>query len=292
MLYFRFNTDNFIAPQQTCSVTSYRDGKPVSEPYNTTCMLSLGEIQSLFFKKLRTELGLDEILLGNSLYDVLEIPVDALSIDDESINNCDKALKFVLSEYAKFPITELGDKSLHDMGIDIEFCKRIANNKSEQIINRYMQQNGLSFFTEEVLWKNKTVQEKATTFSKYLHEISADGNELIIVDPYLFSDDSDEYCDMLALIINEANAKSIVVITDPKNINGLSYNKVAGKISITLTINNSKDYHDRFWISNRKKGFYTGTSLNGIGKKISLINLLTDSDVEEIVNELQVNHLI
>lgn len=68
MLYFRFNTDNFIAPQQTWSVTSHRDGKPVSEPYNTTCMQSLEEIQSLF-KKMHTALGLDRILFGNSLYD-------------------------------------------------------------------------------------------------------------------------------------------------------------------------------------------------------------------------------
>lgn len=48
----------------------------------------------------------------------------------------------------------------------------------------------------------------------------------------------------------------------------------------------SMDFHDRFWIANRKKGFYTATSFNGIGKRISLINLLTDDDVEEIVKEI------
>lgn len=41
-----------------------------------------------------------------------------------------------------------------------------------------------------------------------------------------------------------------------------------------------------------KKGFYTGTSFNGIGNKISLINLLSENDVAEIVEELHQYSLI
>lgn len=84
------------------------------------------------------------------------IPVDAFSIDDESIKNCDKVLKYILSKFAKLPITELCDKSLQDMGINIEYCKCIVVIKIEQIINRYMKQNGLTYFTKEILWKSKT----------------------------------------------------------------------------------------------------------------------------------------
>ena len=53
-----------------------------------------------------------------------------------------------------------------------------------------------------------------------------------------------------------------------------------------IKIKYSYDFHDRFWIADRKKGFYTGTSINGIGKRISLINLLSEEDVEIIIDEL------
>lgn len=292
MLYFRFNTDNFIAPQQTYSVTSYKDGKPVSEKYNETSLISLGDVESYFFKKLRIELGLDDIGIGLALYDVLGVPPDAFSVNDESIGSSDGVLKFVFSEYAKLPIKELDDRSLQDLGIKIEFCKRIANNESERLLNHYMQQNGFSYLTEDVLWKNLTNDEKVRMFSTYFAKISSEGKELIIVDPYFFKDESNEYCDMLASVINNANAQSIIVVTEQKNYKESSYNKISDKVSNAIEIKYSSDFHDRFWISDRKKGFYTGTSFNGIGKRISLINLLSENDVMEIIEELHQQSLI
>ena len=35
-----------------------------------------------------------------------------------------------------------------------------------------------------------------------------------------------------------------------------------------------------------KKGFYTGTSINGLGKRITLINLLSKDEVKIIIDEL------
>lgn len=60
----------------------------------------------------------------------------------------------------------------------------------------------------------------------------------------------------------------------------------------TIEVRYTDDFHDRFWISNRKKGFYTGTSFNGIGKRISLINLLSEDDVTEIIEELHNQNLV
>lgn len=57
-------------------------------------------------------------------------------------------------------------------------------------------------------------------------------------------------------------------------------------MNTTVTIKYNNDFHDRFWISDRKKGFYTGTSFNGVGKRIALINLLSPDDVTEIITEL------
>uniref|UniRef100_UPI003AB6FA09 hypothetical protein n=1 Tax=Enterocloster clostridioformis TaxID=1531 RepID=UPI003AB6FA09 len=292
MLYFRFNTDNFIEPKQMFSVTHYKDGKPISKPIDEICTLKLGEIIDFFFKKLRDELSLEGIGIGSALYDLLDIPIDAFSINDEMIGNFDGTIKYVLSEYAKLPIEELDNKSLYDLGISIEFCKRSSNKNDETIISDYMQQNGFDYVYEEVLWKNMTDKEKIEKFSTNFSKVEAEGKELIIVDPYLFNDSTDDYCDMLASIINHSDAQSVVVITDNSHYKKISYDKVANKVNRPISNKFSGDFHDRFWIAGRKKGFCTGTSLNGIGKRISIINLLSEDDVSEIIKELCKQRLI
>lgn len=286
MLYFRFNKDNYVPLQQECTVSEYKEGEAISSPRKELCTISFAEVQSFFFKKLNDELCLSEIGLNSVFYDVIGTPLDAFSINDEIIGNFDGALKFVLSEYMKLPIEELGNKSLKDLGINIEFCKRVLNSEVNLKIERYMQGENLEYVTEDVLWKNMTSEEKAGKFSANLVKIGAKDAELIIVDPYIFSSEQDEYCEMLASILNSSEAKTIIIITDKRNCRKASINKVAAKIDKTMDIKYSVDFHDRFWIANRKNGFYTGTSFNGVGKKISLINTLCNDDVKDIVAEL------
>lgn len=292
MLYFRFNADNFVAPQQEVTVTRYEGGKPIFPAQKEIHPVTLGEIEEFFFAKLRDELQLSEVGIGSALYDVIGIPVDAFSIDDEVIGNFDGALKFTLSEYTKLPIKELDNKSLNDIGIKIEFCKRSLNNENEAKLQKYLQKNNLEYITEEVLWKNMTDDEKAKKFSQYLLEIDSEGNELIIVDPYFFSSEESDYCDLLVSILNQSKARKIIVVTDKHNCKQASVNKIFNKMNIVLEVKYSNCFHDRFWIANRKKGFYTGTSFNGIGKKISLINTLPQEDVKDIIDELSAQSLI
>lgn len=292
MLYFRFNVDNFVAPQQEVTVTRYEGGKPILPAQKEIHLVTLGEIEGYFFAKLRDELQLSEVGIGSALYDVIGIPVDAFSIDDEVIGNFDGALKFTLSEYTKLPIKELENKSLNDIGIKIEFCKRSLNNEIEAKLQKNLQKNNLEYITEEVLWKNMTDDEKAKKFSQYLLEIDSEGNELIIVDPYFFSSEESDYCDLLASILNQSKAGKIIVVTDKHNCKQASVNKISNKMNKVLKVKYSNCFHDRFWIANRKKGFYTGTSFNGIGKKISLINTLPQDDVKDIIDELSTQSLI
>ena len=292
MLYFRFNTDNFIAPQQECTVTKFAKGKPVGSSRKEIETVTLGDIENWFFKKLMDELQLSGVELDFAFYDVINIPVDAFGIDDEVIGNFDGVLKYALSEYAKLPIEELDNKSLNDVGIYIEFCKRVLNEEIESKLNKYMQENNLEYVTEEVLWKNMTNDQKANKFSQYLLEIGSEGNELIVVDPYLFNSTEDEYCEILAAVLAFSKAETIIVVTDEKNCKKTSVDKVSNRINKTVKITYSKDFHDRFWIADRKKGFYTGTSFNGIGKKISLINMLSQGEVFDIIDELCKQSLI
>ena len=292
MLYFRFNKDNFVASQQECTAIEYKDGKPTAIPRNELYIIDFEQAQSFFFKKLRDELSLLEIGICLAYYDVVDIPVDAFSINDEIIGNFDGVLKFALYEYAKLPIKELKNKSLNDLGITIEFCKRASNGEVNSIIESYMGENNFEYVTEEVLWKNMTVNEKVNKFSGNLSKIGSKNVELIIVDPYIFSSEQDEYCEILASVLNSSEAKRIIIVTDKRNYKEESSLKVSAKINIAMDIKYSVDFHDRFWIANREKGFYTGTSFNGIGKKLSLINILTDNDVKDIIDELSNQSLI
>ena len=210
MLYFKFNTDNFVAPKTECLVTECKNGKPISSPEKEIYTVDLSQIQDFFFQKLHKELNLPEIKIGDVFWKVIEIPTTAFGIDDE-------AIKFVLFKYEKLPIKELNNKSLNDLGISIEFCKRCSNEERNSKIKTFMQKNNLEYATEEVLWKNMTTNQRADKFSQYLAEIGSNGNELIIVDPYIFSSKEDNYCELLASILELSAAKTIIVITDKKN---------------------------------------------------------------------------
>lgn len=292
MLYFRFNTDGYIKPQQKQVITEYKNGKPMPTSKIVTNIIDLEHVESLFFDKLKNELSMSNIGIGIAYYDIVDIPLDSFSIDDESLGCIDSIVKYVLSEYANKPIKELSNMSLNKLGIKIEFCKKISNSEVDLKLNNYMQKNSFQCLTEEVLWKNMTNKEKAEVFSKNLIAIGSKDSELIIVDPYIFNCEQDDYCNLLATVLNISKGNSFVIITDRRNYVESSFEKVSKQLSAPIALSYSTDFHDRFWISNRKKGFCTGTSFNGIGKKISLVNMISDSDVSEIIDELKKQSLI
>lgn len=292
MFYFRFNTEGFIAPQTTVKVTKYCDGKPISHSNEEIHTISLVEIIQYFFNKLSNELSISNICGQNALFDVIGIPMDSYGIDDELEKNIESAFKYVLLKYQKEAIFELDNKSLDDLGVKIEFCSKIANSIIEDKIEVYNKENNFSYLTESVLWKNMNQKEKIDEYVRWLDKIESKGNELIIIDPYLLKSCENEYCDLLAEIIGKASANKLIIITDKKNYQMESYDKVFKNYQGSIDIRYTSEFHDRFWISNRKKGFYTGTSLNGVGKRISLINMITSDDVCEIVKELVDNNIL
>lgn len=188
MLYFRFNTDNFISENRAIP---NKNENPSSGSLGEEDLLSLADIELHFFNLLQIELGLN-IGIGMLSYKVLGVPSDAFVVNDEIAENKIRTFKYAIEEYSKKPIRELGNKSLQDFGIGVDFCKIISNEETNALIERYIQEDGLEYITEEVLWKNLTKDEKVRRFSEYFTKISSQNNELIIVDPYLFKDKSDD----------------------------------------------------------------------------------------------------
>lgn len=311
MLYFRFNTDNYQPPVVKVEVID-TDTNTTSEHFEEVDAI---DIILKFVQKLGKDTGLEVFGFSGALNDLIGLPFDAYSVDIEG-KKIDKIkiVKYILETYSKEPV--YCNKSIEELGIRPEICKYISNKEEDRIFTAYMKGNNLQYITEALLWKNMADSQKAQSFNEYLLKIDARSKELIVVDPYLFCDDTDAYCDLLVKIFKLAHVNTIIVITNnaPRHYLQSSENKIKTRLTtapyfeannllgeykdeqsatpITLQVKFSADFHDRFWIADRKKGLCCGTSFNGVGKKISCINLLPDDDVTDIVQNLTSNGLI
>lgn len=159
-------------------------------------------------------------------------------------------------------------------------------------INKYFKHNNMEVLLEKVMWKNMTQREKVETMCSYLKEIDAENGDLIIIDPYLFPRRfNSEYTYLMIEILNGVKLKSIQFITSKKTYNEKLYNDIKNMCDCkNIRLKFTDDYHDRFWIANKSKGFIMGTSLNGLGSRISLIDFINKDDLKDIVSDFDSKH--
>ena len=182
---------------------------------------------------------------------------------------------------------QFGLKLYDETGLSLGICMEPTNEEFQ--LHKNSQK--LEILNEEVLWQNMTDSEKVIKFNEYLLKIGSTNGDLLIIDPYLFTKTKDSsYVNLLSNILNSASAKSITVITDKAKCSQKIVDEVQLMVRVNIKFIYADNWHDRFWISNRKKGFVLGTSLNGIGKRISLINYLSDSDVQDIMKEVNIEN--
>ncbi|TGV01234.1 hypothetical protein [Flavivirga rizhaonensis] len=125
-------------------------------------------------------------------------------------------------------------------------------------------------------------------------------NSLVIVDSYIFPKNyDDEYSDLLVDILKKYIPKlnSLMFITKNNFHRPLQldiFNKIKElKNHIVLDLRHSELFHDRFWLSDKSnQGIFMGTSLNGLGKKFTLIDYINSEDVSLIFQELQAENLL
>jgi hypothetical protein len=121
---------------------------------------------------------------------------------------------------------------------------------------------------------------------------------LTIVDPYLFHDGAAaELGDLLSVIGTTTPTISLLrLVTKP-----LRQSTMVGDLRLALASTapqcqvhhvSTNRYHDRFWIVDETKGLFVGTSLNGIGKKYSIVDYLDSHDVADIVSDLMAQKLL
>lgn len=111
---------------------------------------------------------------------------------------------------------------------------------------------------------------------------------LLIVDPFFYSNDPASLV-LLEKIVASVSSRleKVTIITNGTRSNNRdaihsAFKKIVPEIQFKDSVSN--EFHDRYWINlNSTKGIVVGTSLNGIGKKISMIDHASSADSKEII---------
>jgi hypothetical protein len=208
------------------------------------------------------------------------------------------------SNYIDLVVNLSNKKGVDLSNYDVSQVSSVVYSFKDEIVE-YLLNNGFSslisadLLLEDVVAKGTPANKIIPLLQRYLDKIDIK-DELIIVDPYFFAKSKNP--DYVTIVI-QVLARYLPQITQLIFITNYSIDatlKAAIEFSLkklnpSLNIIHqlSYDYHDRFWISgDREKGVVMGTSLNGLGNKLALVDRLNIVDVRLIVKELISDSLI
>lgn len=241
------------------------------------------DIYAYVVNNLRLFLSNEFIGLHFVLADELDIPYLNIMVKVKN-NNCEIAMSKLFLEVINYILRSKYNRNTYE----VKLIKELDDETFNEVINT----SGCNeYFTEEVLLDNISDDDIVNKFNCYLEQIKSEGADLVIIDPYLLSGSDLNYTNTLINILKKAKAKKYTIITDQNNIDNTCKNYILKEFP-DIEIIYTKKIHDRFWICNRKTGLYVGTSLNGIGRKLTLINLLKKSEVTTIVSYLNDHSII
>ena len=188
---------------------------------------------------------------------------------------------------------------------DVGLVQSVVHSFKDEFID-YIVEHGLTSLIESQLLLEYVVPKGATPnqiiliFHKYLDKTGVD-NELIILDPFFYATPKDpNYTTTVDSLLDKYlhTIDDLYIITSSHSVNPTIKSKIETDIknkkpTINIHHKQTNDYHDRYWISNgREKGVVIGTSLNGLGNKVALIDRLNTTDVRTIITSLTNDRLL
>lgn len=171
---------------------------------------------------------------------------------------------------------------------------------------QYLTEYGLSAYLrrgplfEEVVPGGASADDVRYLLQSYVQQLHVE-DELIIIDPYFFAPTNDpSYPDLVVGILRPilSSLKVLKVVTradksDPQLVVTIRSKLAVHNPKIQLIHTTTHSFHDRFWINPaRKKGFLSGASLNGLGKKYALVDHLSERDTQDIIAAASAENLI
>lgn len=146
----------------------------------------------------------------------------------------------------------------------------------------------LQLVMEDITSPSMAIDEVETVVAKFVRTLLP-AKRLVIVDPYFYKPGSDTDAFVARLLGQQAATLEQVFIFSNgsgsmKSQMHAAFATVAPKVAVFDTSTDA--FHDRFWINpDEGTGIVMGTSLNGLGKKIALVDKLSRSDVQDVMVE-------
>lgn len=172
-----------------------------------------------------------------------------------------------------FPVYEFAD----------EFLEHVSKNGFESLFNYTM-------CMEDITSPSMSINEINKVIDKFVMNLN-ESKRLLIIDPYFYA--SSNRVDSVATftrLIDKISGEltEITFVTNGRKIDTkvAMHEKLKSMLpDIEINDFSTDEFHDRFWLDpDRLVGIVMGTSLNGLGNKISLIDKLSEQDTCEIVN--------
>ena len=141
-------------------------------------------------------------------------------------------------------------------------------------------------FTEENTYISKPGDNPESVIGRF-PDIDSKGKTVVVTDPYLFQQQDKDYKNLIIKALNRFNASRILYCNSqrPKQQLFSEIDRALGKCS--LEYKKLEKCHDRFWFCVESKcGFSTGSSLNGMGKKICSVEIMSDESNEDFYQTL------
>ncbi|MFA5985634.1 MAG: hypothetical protein WC782_16565 [Methylococcaceae bacterium] len=171
---------------------------------------------------------------------------------------------------------------------------RLNNTAISDVLRKQIIEDGISTLfhysitCDAVLHPGIHVDEIETVILGFVQKLNAAKN-LLIIDPYFYSNEPATlslFEKMMTKIYN--SLEKITFMTNGTKAKCQSdMHDILKKLKPAIQIEDvvTNQFHDRFWIDlDNLQGIVMGTSLNGITKKICLVDHIADADVRQIVD--------
>lgn len=269
----------------------YLDKSSFNNTYN------LADIQMAFWceivstfadENMLTNLGVDKDLCSRfPQLDETYNPLDAI-IDDNIEQPKNTLLQ--LMEKAQFKTIPSIGQSLNSFGLKYVYVACITYKDYNNALLDQMVEKNLQILNEEIMPVAMCLESKIDYLSKALLNCESSGQELTIIDPYIFPPHhDDDYVKLFCGICKKCGAAKVRVFTSsPNEGNKFSravLNEIKEDITVPMDIYSVPNLHDRFWIiKSKNSGLICGTSLNGLGKdSLSTLNPMNEKDIKGVL---------
>jgi hypothetical protein len=130
-------------------------------------------------------------------------------------------------------------------------------------------------------------KEQRPVALELLREFLNSARSLIVCDAYFFAEAPAEHISEFMSLLPETIQSVEVFFRQKMDWVMWETERALTERNISLELYQTRDIHDRIWITDGKRAMHVGTSFNGLGRRTAFILTLPDDDLVEFLQVLQ-----